>query len=362
MTRAKVLAVALLAGAACGHAPPPVPPSVRAAEDARRDRLPDDSRDLDAKWKDLSVAVDYEKERALAAVDVREPKVRFFYRPDTDEKAAEAAHKAAEAVDENAVNKNAPPVEKVSPDRAVPIALRKVVPFDIQSVAVHGGEITFVDTTKKTKPELWLSKLEVSLENLASRESLSEGRPVLLGAHAQVQSSGDLAVFVSADPWSDSLNFSGRAVLRGLATRDLYGFLAEASDVQMPQGTIDLYVTFAVKDGKITGGVKPLLKNVEVRAADSGAWPRFKAWFADHVIGLFSDRVQRRNAVATVIPLEGTITDPKTDLLTTLAGVLYNAYLKGLAAGFGGLPPASAQATPDARAHVASASAVRGTP
>jgi hypothetical protein len=184
--------------------------------------------------------------------------------------------------------------------------------------------------------------LEVSLENLASRPNLAEGRPVLLGAHAQVQSSGDLAVFVSADPWSDSLNFSGRAVLQGLAMRDLSAFTADAAKLQVPKGTLDLYVTFTVKDGKITGGVKPLLKNAEIRSSDSGFWARTKAWFADHVVSLFSDRVSHRNAVATVVPLEGTIEGPKADLLTTLAGVLYNAYLRGLAAGFAGLPPEQA--------------------
>lgn len=312
----------------CGHAPVPPSPSAQAAEAARRDRLPEDNRDLDANWKNLDVKVAYEQDRALAEVDMKRPKLRFFYRP------------AAAAKEQPHAEPAAP-----TPDRAVPVALRKLVPFDVESVAVHGGELVFVDMSKPNKPEVWLSKLEVSLENLASRPNLAEGRPVLLGAHARVQSSGDLAVFVSADPWSDSLNFSGRAVLQGLALRDVSAFTADAAQLQVPKGTLDLYVTFTVKDGKITGGVKPLLKNVEIRASERGFWARSKAWFADHVVSLFSDRVRRRNAVATVVPLEGTLEGPKTDLLTILAGVLYNAYLRGLAAGFAGLPPEAAAAS-----------------
>ena len=315
------VAVAWLGVTSCGHAPVPASPSVQAAEAARQERLPEDNRDLDANWKNLDIKVAYENDRALASVDMKRPKLRFFYRPSTPTEKPAAAPATT------------------TPDRAVPQALQKLVPFDVESVAVHGGEVVFVDMSKPTKPEVWLSKLEVSLENLASRPNLAEGRPVLLGAHAQVQSSGDLAVFVSADPWSDSLNFSGRAVLQGLAMRDLSAFTADAAKLQVPKGTLDLYVTFTVKDGKITGGVKPLLKNAEIRSSDSGFWARSKAWFADHVVSLFSDRVSRRNAVATVVPLEGTIEGPKADLLTTLAGVLYNAYLRGLAAGFAGLPP-----------------------
>jgi len=332
----------------CGHAPPPASPTVQRAEEQRRARLPDDNRKTDSNWRDLRVKVQYRDQRAWAAVQVREPKVRFFYRPP---ETAEAPEQKADAETKGeATAKTEPgsaPAPSASPARAesdpaaaIPEALRKAVPFDVESIDVYGGDVTFVDMSKASKPELWLSDLEVSWENLASRPELAEERPVLLEAHAKVQHTGDLAVFISADPWSDRLNFSGRAVLQGLATKELYGFLAETADLQIPQGTLDLYVAFTLKDGHLTGGVKPLLRNADVRAASPGFFARTKAFIADHVLSIFSDRVPRRNAVATVIPLDGTINAPKADLLPTVIGVLYNAYLRGLAAGFGGLPPA----------------------
>jgi hypothetical protein len=161
---------------------------------------------------------------------------------------------------------------------------------------------------------------------------------VLFTARAKVQRTGELALFVSADPWSDVLNFSGRISLEGLATKELYGFLADTAKVQMVTGTLDMYAAFTAKQGHLTGGVKPVLKNAEVSPVKSGALARLRAWAADAVLSVYSDRVKGRNAVATVVPIEGDLTGPDVALWPTLGGILYNAYVNGLSAGFGGVP------------------------
>ena len=84
---------------------------------------------------------------------------------------------------------------------------------------------------------------------------------------------------------------------------------------------MDVFAEFKAAGGAITGGVKPVLKNVKVRPTEDDFGNKLKAWLADKGLRLFSDRVPDRNAVATVIPIKGRLDDPDVQLWPTVLGV-----------------------------------------
>jgi hypothetical protein len=184
--------------------------------------------------------------------------------------------------------------------------------------------------------------MEVAVENIATRAALAEGRPTTVSSSARLGRSGDMTLFLSADPWAKGLTFAGRFQLQGFKTAELYDLIEAAANLHAPEGTIDVFAEFTAKDGKITGGVKPVLKNVKVRADDDGFLNRLKAWAVDKTLDLFSDRVPGRNAVATVIPIKGTVDSPKAQLWPTILGVIRNAFVQGITEGFAHVPPDTA--------------------
>ena len=52
-----------------------------------------------------------------------------------------------------------------------------------------------------------------------------------------------------------------------------------------------------------------------------------------------SDRVPGRNGIASVIPISGSVNDPKVDLWSALLVLLHNAYQAGLPRDFSHEPP-----------------------
>jgi hypothetical protein len=158
-----------------------------------------------------------------------------------------------------------------------------------------------------------------------------------------VGKSGDMNLFVTADPFASPLAFGGRFELVGLRVDELYDFVAPKTQLHAPEGTLDLFAEFTAKKGRIHGGVKPVMKNVEVRAAEPGVWTKIKAWFADSAVEIASDRVPGRDAVATVVPIEGDVTSPDLQLWPTVLGVIRNAFVEGIASGFAHLPPPKAE-------------------
>jgi hypothetical protein len=62
-------------------------------------------------------------------------------------------------------------------------------------------------------------------------------------------------------------------------------------------------------------------------------------WVADISLRLFSDRVPGGTEVATVVPIEGRLDRPEVQLWPTVLGIVRNAFVEGISAGFAHLPP-----------------------
>jgi hypothetical protein len=232
-------------------------------------------------------------------------------------------------------------VEKRKPKNANDVAtkLQALVPARVERVEVRRGEFSFRDADSKSKPELSLHRIELAVENVVTRRELDQGRPATASLSAVLGKSGDLSGFVSADLFAKSLSLAGNVALRDWKVSELYELEKARTGLHTPKGTVDLFAEFKVKNGTVSGGVKPVLKNVEVEPAEDSLGAELEAWAADVALDLFSDRVPGRDAVATVVPIQGHIDDPKAQVLPTVLSIVRNAFVEGISSGFSHLPP-----------------------
>lgn len=322
---------------ACAHQPQAPPKS--AATQPARDPSPgarteaERTHVLEAQWTEVVVKARKEGDAVVSAIKLVKPKIRILHAaPPPDEAGPDQKKKEPPAQPNEVVDLNE--------------LLHKITPLDVDHIDILDGEVAFVDTSRPERPELWLHDLQLSIENLTNRVRLTEGRPVLLTTGATLGHSGVVSILITADPFEKGLTFSGRAAIVGLQTSELYRFIEPATNLHAPEGTIDLFVEFDCRNGELTGGVKPVLKNVKIRPDDKHFFSVLKAWATDLAIKLFSDRVPDRNAVTTVIPIKGTLTGANVDLWPAIFGVMRNAFVEGLTSGFAHLPPATAEAPP----------------
>ncbi len=175
------------------------------------------------------------------------------------------------------------PAAKRSPQEVGGVAQRfqGMFPLLIDRIQVKDGELRWVEEREPEKPVLRLQKVAATLENFATRPALARGEPTVLAGRGTLQGSGQVQVFASADPLAKSLTFAGQASVRDLVLRDVANLVESKSEVSPTKGTIDLYASFQSRDGRLTGGVRPLLHGVEVRAGKGGLGPKIKEWLAD---------------------------------------------------------------------------------
>jgi len=110
----------------------------------------------------------------------------------------------------------------------------------------------------------------------------------------------------------------------------------------LKEGSADIFAESDIRRNVISGGVKPVLKNIESASADNTLWHRLRAWVVDGALDFLSDDVPGRKAVTTVVPLKGKVDNVQAQLAPTLIGVVRNAFVVSLQSGFSHLPPREA--------------------
>lgn len=215
--------------------------------------------------------------------------------------------------------------------------LQKVVPLKIDRIEVSDSEFTVIDGTHPKAPSFWVSEVQLVLDNLVTRPQLDENVPLTLTLRSKVAKTGVLKMLATADLLADKPAFTGQAQLAGLRLESLNEWTMYQACVS-DKGVIDVFANFNSAKGKLGGDVKLMVRNAVVEPATSKVSDALKAGVANLAIKVLSDRVQGRDAVATTLPIRGSLENPDPQVWPTILGVVRNAFVQGLDWGFGDLP------------------------
>jgi len=212
--------------------------------------------------------------------------------------------------------------------------LEKLIPLKVDRIQVRDAAMLFTDKTNEEFPRVWVHDVDLTVENLATRAALARGEPTTVALSGTIQDTGAISVFLTADPLAKGLFFAGRASVTDFQLADLSKTMAAETGVKATEGTLDLFAEFDCRAGKVRGGVKPVLKNVEFEKGKPGFVNQVKEWLADAAVDILTDEKEGRAAVATVVPIRGDLTNPDLQLWPAIVGVVRNAFVVGLTEGF----------------------------
>ncbi|HEY7954502.1 MAG: DUF748 domain-containing protein [Polyangia bacterium] len=216
--------------------------------------------------------------------------------------------------------------------------LENLIPMRVSRLEIRNGQVLLVDARQRGTPELWVHDLQMTVENLATRKKLEHGLPMVVGLRGILQRSGKVELFLTAAPHAEKITFAGDVRVRDLKLSDLYKFIVAESGLKMPEGTFSLMMAFRCDEGKLSGSVKPILRDVKVRAEDKGLGTKIKSLVARAGLDIFSNRVGGDKTAATLIPIRGNVTDPHAQLWPTVLALVRNAFVVGLGTGMSNLP------------------------
>jgi len=213
-------------------------------------------------------------------------------------------------------------------------AIKKlIIPWRVNQVTIHQGDIHYLDFDSSPTVDLELSQIEVAADNMSNSKGLKvplpatvkiTGRPLLTGTFEM-----NLAVNFDEQFATFTQNFRMEHVPAVGANSILQKYIK----ARVKSGEIGIYSELTSDKGIYHGYVKSFFyrPEFEPKSSDEGNPGAIWSGVLNTVKGLFENDKQ---VIATQSEISGRVDQPQVDSVSVIMGILSNAYIQALRAGF----------------------------
>lgn len=195
------------------------------------------------------------------------------------------------------------------------------------------GEFGYVNRERSPPYRVFLDRAEMLARGLGNRPSAT---PATLRVSGRPMGSGEAIVTGAFSNGPGPPDFALDIRARGTRLPALNPLLRAHAGLDADAGTVSLYSQVLVRDGRIRGYVKPLLRDVDLYSReqdrDDGLLHRLYEFVADGVRRMLEN--DREDTIATVADLSGPVQDPRASTWQVIRNIARNAFVQALRPGF----------------------------
>jgi hypothetical protein len=209
--------------------------------------------------------------------------------------------------------------------------IRDLFPFKINSCEIKDGSIHFRAFQKDPPVDVYLSHLDGAIRNLTNRRDETTPMLATVDATALAMDQAKFEYHMKFDPFSYRPHFELAVRLLGLDVTQINQLAKAYGAFDFERGYFDLVVELNARAGGLEGYVKPLFRNLKVFSLKADIKDDNPIqFFWEALVGLASEvfKNQPRDQFGTQIPISGTLTNSKIDILSTIGNVLRNAFIR----------------------------------
>lgn len=206
--------------------------------------------------------------------------------------------------------------------------IEELMPLDINWVEIEDGTITYQDFSEREKVDLSIYNLYARATNLRNVEDKNASLPSTLTARATSVGKGKMTLDGKMNILRPIPDFDMQGKIESINLPAINDYARSAAGIDFEKGTLNIYSDLTVKNGNVSGFVKPLATDISLIDLEKDANPIGVIWesIVSVVLEIFEN--QPKDQFATQIPLEGHIQNPGTDFWATLGGIFHNAFVK----------------------------------
>lgn len=256
--------------------------------------------DLSVEWKSLF------KGRLVSEVECYEPEINFAFSE------SESSNQTGADVDWTAF-------------------LKKLLPININRFAVINGTVNLTSLVTQPRADLSLKRFQGEIRNIRNVDDKNKLLP------SPVVASGDVPGYGGTMNFSANMNllkvvpdFDYNLSFKELQLVKLNVLARQYANIDFNRGTLSVYSEMAMVDKKLNGYLKPLTKDMQIFKLNEHKDRTVGRFFTELLAQVGTDilKNQKKDQVATRIPLNGTYDDIQTAVWPTIFGLLRNAYVQ----------------------------------
>jgi hypothetical protein len=198
---------------------------------------------------------------------------------------------------------------------------------------VQNSEMGFVNASASPDYRVYLSDMTLEVDNFSNRLEEGVGTVQLTG---KFMGSGPTVAKGTFRPEQPNPDFDLAVKITKTKVVAFNDMLRAYGDVDMKAGTFAFFSELSVKDNRIAGYVKPLLKDVEVYDPAQDQDKAFTRKIYEAVVGGVLSLMENapRNEVVTVTDLSGPVENPHANTWQVVGKLVQNAFFKAILPGF----------------------------
>lgn len=214
----------------------------------------------------------------------------------------------------------------VETDWTVPI--KALMPLDINVFEINNGTMTYKDFSSVPNVDLYIKNMHMKATNLRNVDDKNNALPSDITVRGTSIGNGKLAIDGKVNILRRIPDADITGKLETVNLPALNDYARSFAGIDFTKGNFDLYSDLNIKDGKVSGFIKPIASGIELIDTKQDSNPLNVLWesVVSVVIEVFSN--QPKDQFATQIALEGSIDNPETNFWSTLRGIFKNAFVK----------------------------------
>jgi hypothetical protein len=205
--------------------------------------------------------------------------------------------------------------------------------LQVDNLSLSHSQIGFVNQSAKPSYRLFLTDVNLGLKNLSNQSgqgrSEFQARGAFMGSGTTVLTGNFRATATPAD-------FQIHLKLDNARLPDLNHFLKAYAGVDVAAGLFSVYTELTVKNGRIEGYLKPLIRDLKIYDKQKDKDKSFGKRVEMHVLQMLANLFKNHATkdVATVTRISGSTTAPKTNEWEAIRKLIGNGLSKAILPGF----------------------------
>jgi hypothetical protein len=216
-------------------------------------------------------------------------------------------------------------IEKTTDDPTLKVALNEII--------INRSKLGFVNKASKPEYRVFISDAAINVKNLSNQSEDGIAVGTLTG---KFMGSGLATASTRFKPESKSPDFDLNLRIEGTDLKQMNDLLRAFGSVDVTSGIFSFYSEVAVRQGTVTGYVKPLFKDINVYSPSQdkrkNIFQKIYEGMLDGLAWVLENRP--REEVATRTDISGTLSRPETSTLDVVLGLVQNAFFKAILPGY----------------------------
>jgi len=212
--------------------------------------------------------------------------------------------------------------------------IKKLMPVDINRVTFREGKLTYQHFSSHPEVNIYINHMQGESTNLRNVVDKSKALPSTLYVKGDSIGKGKLEIKGRMNILKQVPDMDLDMKLENVYLPALNDYSNAYAAIDIKKGDLNVYSELIIKDGHVSGYIKPIATHISLIDLRKDANPVKVAWEAvvSLVLKVFTNL--RKDQFATKADLQGDISHISTDTWSTISGIIRNAFISAMQKGF----------------------------